>query len=163
MPGILNETPTLDPVEYYTKQLPLELVRLTELRDELRKRQGALTAVEEAQKDREAAGMELATARSQAAEIFADAKTAEGKVKARAAALDERDAAYARTSAEAAQTLLARETAVASRERAVKLREAAADTKDQSLAEAAAKLDEERGAFNAKVAAFQSMAAQMKA
>ena len=163
MPGVLNETSAFDPVDYYTKQLPLDLARLTELRDELRTRQGALAAVEDAQKDREAAGMELATARSQAAEILAEAKAAEGKVKARAAALDERDAAYARTSSEATQTLLARETAVASRERAVKLRETAADTKDQSLAEAAAKLDAERDAFNAKVAAFQSMAAQMKA
>jgi len=144
MPGVLNETPAFDPVDYYTKQLPLELARLTELRDELRTRQGALAAVEEAQKDREAAGMELATARSQAAEILADAKAAEGK-------------------AEADQALLARETAAASRERAVKLRETAAAAKDQSLAEAAAKLDAERDAFNAKVAAFQSMAAQMKA
>jgi len=163
MPGVLNETPAFDPVDYYTKQLPLELARLTELRDELRTRQGALAAVEEAQKDREAAGMELATARSQAAEILADAKAAEGKVKARAAALDERDAASARAAAEADQALLARETAAASRERAVKLRETAAAAKDQSLAEAAAKLDAERDAFNAKVAAFQSMAAQMKA
>lgn len=163
MPGVLNETPAFDPVDYYTKQLPLELARLTELRDELRTRQGALAAVEDAQKDREAAGMELATARSQAAEILADAKAAEGKVKARAAALDERDAASARAAAEADQALLARETAAASRERAVKLRETAAAAKDQSLAEAAAKLDAERDAFNAKVAAFQSMAAQMKA
>ena len=163
MPGVLNETPAFDPVDYYTKQLPLELARLTELRDELRTRQGALAAVEEAQKDREAAGMELATARSQAAEILADAKAADGKVKARAAALDERDAASARAAAEADQALLARETAAASRERAVKLRETAAAAKDQSLAEAAAKLDAERDAFNAKVAAFQSMAAQMKA
>lgn len=163
MPGVLNETPAFDPVDYYTKQLPLELARLTELRDELRTRQGALAAVEDAQKDREAAGMELATAKSQAAEILADAKAAEGKVKARAAALDERDAASARAAAEADQALLARETAAASRERAVKLRETAAAAKDQSLAEAAAKLDAERDAFNAKVAAFQSMAAQMKA
>jgi colicin import membrane protein len=163
MPGVLNETPAFDPVDYYTKQLPLELARLTELRDELRKRQGALAAVEEAQKDREAAGVELATAKSQAAEILADAKAADGSVKARAAALDERDAASARAAAEAANEALAREIAVTSRERAVKLRESAAAAKDQSLAEAAAKLDAERDAFNAKVAAFQSLAAQMKA
>lgn len=163
MPNVLNETPAFDPVEYYTKQLPLDLARLTELRDELRTRQGALTAVEEAQKDRKAAGMELATAKSQAAEILVAAKAAEGKVAARAAAVEDRNAAYARAAAEAANEALARETAVASRERAAKLRETAAATKDQSLSEAAAKLDAERNAFNAKVAAFQSMASQMKA
>ena len=163
MPGILNETPAFDPVEYYTKQLPLELARLTELRDELRKRQGALTAVEEAQKDREAAGMELATAKSQAAEILANAKAADGKAKAKAAALDERDATSARAAAEANQALLERGTALASRERGVLLREAEAHVKEQSLADAAAKLDTERNAFNAKVAAFQSMASQMQA
>jgi len=163
MPGVLNETPAFDPVEYYTKKLPLELVRLTELRDELRKRQGALTAVEEAQKDRKAAEMELAAAKSQAAEMLANAKAAEGKVKAKAAALDERDATSARAVAEANQAFLERGTALASREREVLLREAQAAIKDQSLAEVAAKLDEERNAFNAKVAAFQSMASQMQA
>jgi hypothetical protein len=163
MPGILNETAAFDPVDYYTKQLPLELARLTELRDELRKRQGALTAVEEAQKDREAAGMELATAKSQAADILADAKAAEGKAKAKAAALDERDAASARAAAAADQALLARGTALSSRERAVLLREAQAAVKEQSLTDAAAKLEAERNAFNAKVAAFQSMASQMQA
>jgi hypothetical protein len=163
MPGLINDTAAFDPVEYYTKQLPLDLARLTELRDELRKRQGALTAVEEAQKDREAAGMELATAKSQAADILADAKAAEGKAKAKAAALDERDATSARAAAAADQALLARGTALANRERAVLLREAQAAVKEQSLADAAAKLDAERNAFNAKVAAFQSMASQMQA
>jgi hypothetical protein len=59
MPGLINDTAAFDPVEYYTKQLPLDLARLTELRDELRKRQGAMTAVDEAQKDRDAAAAEL--------------------------------------------------------------------------------------------------------
>jgi hypothetical protein len=163
MPGILNETAAFDPVDYYTKQLPLELARLTELRDELRKRQGALTAVEEAQKDREAAAAELATAKSQAAEILADAKAADGKAKAKAAALDERDATSARAAAEANQALLERGAAVVDRERAVLLREAQAAVKEQYLADAAAKLEAERNAFNAKVAAFQSMASQMQA
>jgi hypothetical protein len=62
MPALTNDTAAFDPVEYYTKQLPLDLARLTALRDELAKRQGALTAVDEIHKDREAAALELETA-----------------------------------------------------------------------------------------------------
>ena len=74
MPNVSNDAAAFDPIDYYTRQLPLELARLTEIRDELRVRQGALTAVEDAQRDRDAAAAELAAAQSQAAQMIADAK-----------------------------------------------------------------------------------------
>jgi seryl-tRNA synthetase len=93
MPGLINDTAAFDPVEYYTKQLPLDLARLTELRDELRKRQGAMTAVDEAQKDRDAAAAELQSAKDQAAKLMAEAKEQAAKNAAKAAQLNDREKA----------------------------------------------------------------------
>lgn len=163
MPSMANDTAAFDPVDYYTKQLPLDLARLTELRDELRKRQGAMTAVDDALKDREAAAAELAEAKEQAAKLVADAKVAEAKSKAKAVDLDARAKELDRTEADARAVLVSRETAAAGRERDVAARESAAAAKEQALADAADKLAVERTAFNAKVASFQDMAARMKA
>jgi len=163
MPALTNDTAAFDPVEYYTKQLPLDLARLTALRDELAKRQGALTAVDEIHKDREAAALELETAKSQAAKILADAKAVDTKANSKAAGLDAREAALTRTHAETTAAVTAREDAVASQERTVAAREATVATKEQALEAMAAKLEAEKNAFNAKVAAFQNMAAQLKA
>ena len=90
MPSTSNDGAAFDPVDYYTRQLPLELARLTEVRDELRQRQGAMGAVEEAHNDRQAAAAELQAAKDQAAALVADAKAADAKSKAKAAQLADR-------------------------------------------------------------------------
>ena len=38
--NISNDNPSVDPIEYITKQLPKDLVQLLQVRDELAKRQG---------------------------------------------------------------------------------------------------------------------------
>ncbi len=162
MPSMANDTAAFDPVDYYTKQLPLDLARLTELRDELSKRQGAMIAVDDALKDREAAAAELAEAKEQATSLIADAKVAEAKSKAKAADLDARAKGLDRIEADARAVLVLRETAVAGRERDVDAREYAAAAKEQALADAADKLAVERAAFNAKVASFQDMVTRMR-
>lgn len=92
-------------VDYFTKQLPLDLARLAELRDELVLRQGSLNAVQDAVKDRDAAAAdraaaaaELATTRqeiaalaAQARESLAVAKATEKSQNDRVAVLDERE------------------------------------------------------------------------
>lgn len=163
MPGLINDTAAFDPVEYYTKQLPLDLARLTELRDELRKRQGAMTAVGEAQKDRDAAAAELQSAKDQAAKLMAEAKEQAAKNAAKAAQLNDREKAVEQADAAGRAAVAERKRAVDLWERNVGAREAAVTDKEQTLAADVAKLDAEKTAFNAKVAAFQSMAAQMKA
>ena len=40
--NISNDNPSVDPIEYITKQLPKDLVQLLQVRDELAKRQGSL-------------------------------------------------------------------------------------------------------------------------
>ena len=46
MPNISNDGGPIDYIAYFTKQLPQDLARMAELRDELEKRQGAMTAVD---------------------------------------------------------------------------------------------------------------------
>ena len=47
---IANEKKPVDYLAYFTKQLPRDLAALATLRDELEKRQGSMTAVEDALK-----------------------------------------------------------------------------------------------------------------
>ena len=78
---VSNDTPALNYVEYFTKQLPVDLATMAALRDELAIRQGALSAAQDAIADRAAATAELAKARTDAAAIMADAKTASDAAK----------------------------------------------------------------------------------
>ena len=65
---VSNDTPAaLNYVEYFTKQLPIDLAALAKLRDELAIRQGALTAPQDAMTDREAARQELLKAQDKQA------------------------------------------------------------------------------------------------
>ena len=64
--NISNDATPTDYVEYIAKQLPKDLAQYVKLRDELAKRQGALSAAEAALADREKARGELAAAQAQA-------------------------------------------------------------------------------------------------
>ena len=78
--NVSNDSPTVNYVDYFTKQFPKDLAEMATLRDELAKRQGALSAVEESLKDREAAKAELEKAKVQAlaaSRSFKDASTAD--------------------------------------------------------------------------------------
>ena len=72
--NISNDNPSVDPIEYITKQLPKDLVQLLQVRDELAKRQGALNAVEDAAADRAKAKAEMEAAQAEALAVRADAK-----------------------------------------------------------------------------------------
>ncbi len=92
-------------VDYFTKQLPLDLARLAQLRDELALRQGAMNAVQDATKDRDAAAadrsaaaaelastrQEIAALAAQAQEFLASAKATEKSQNDRIGVLDERE------------------------------------------------------------------------
>ena len=72
--NISNDNPSVDPIEYITKQLPKDLVQLLQVRDELAKRQGSLNAVEDAAADRAKAKAEMEAAQAEALAVRADAK-----------------------------------------------------------------------------------------
>ena len=62
-------------VDYFTKQLPLDLAQMAILRDEIARRQGAMTAVDEANQAKIDADAYLAKAKAEAAELVSSANT----------------------------------------------------------------------------------------
>ena len=70
MPNVSNDTAAVNYVDYFTKQLPKDLAAMAVLRDELAQRQGAMSAVEDANKLKEQATAALETAKAEAAASF---------------------------------------------------------------------------------------------
>ena len=60
-------------IDYFTKQLPLDLAQMATLRDELERRQGAMTAVDEANKAKADADALLASAKAEAEDLVTQA------------------------------------------------------------------------------------------
>jgi hypothetical protein len=56
-------------IDYFTKQLPLDLAQMATLRDELERRQGAMTAVDDANKAKLEADGILASAKAEAEDL----------------------------------------------------------------------------------------------
>jgi len=75
-------TANIDPVQYVTKQFPQEFAQYIAVRDELARRQGAMSAVEDSLKDRAKAKDELAKAEAEAAAMVNDAQETNAKSKA---------------------------------------------------------------------------------
>ena len=159
--NIVNEQPNVDYVTYFTQQLPKDLAAMAQLRDELAKRQGAMSAVEKANKDREKAAKVLEAATAEAATIVADAQKVADANAAKKAELyvletelvADRKAFAAETVAKTAD-LVTREQQVASREAAVAALQAEYVSKLQVL-------DADRAALNARVKAFQDKVAAL--
>ena len=148
-------------IEYITKQFPSELKTLIETKTELAQRQGALTAVADANADREAAKAELAAAKAQAADLLADAKaknadaTAKKKTQdAREAKLNEQEEAYqlSKTSGE---------ESVAAAEKALEAAKIRVTEYEATLNDRAAKLDADRVALEIRIKAFQDKVASI--
>ena len=159
--NVSNDNPATNFVDYFTKQLPIDLAQMATLRDELAQRQGALTAVADANADREAAKAELAAAKAQAADLLADAKaknadaTAKKKTQdAREAKLNEQEEAYllAKTSGE---------ESVAAAEKALEAAKIRVTEYEATLNDRAAKLDADRVALEIRIKAFQDKVASI--
>ena len=161
--NVSNDTPSMNYVEYFTKQLPVDLANMAALRDELAVRQGALSAAQDAVTDRATAAAELTAARSQAADLVAVAKDREEKSKAKAAELIARESAVT-------DSIKAFDAASAERGTALNLREKASDTREArqqriqaDLDAKAAQLSADQAALDARVQAFQDKVAALKA
>ena len=136
--NISNDIPPTDFVDYFTKQLPIDLANMAALRDELAKRQGAMSAVEASLADRAKAADELAAAKAQAKDIDAKAKKKQAD-------------------------LAAREAAVAAAEKRAAETAAALEGRERNLAEAETKLAADRAAFDEKFKEFQAKVASITA
>jgi chromosome segregation ATPase len=160
---ISNDTPALNYVEYFTKQLPVDLANMAMLRDELAIRQGALSAAKDAIADRAKATEELTKAKNdadamlaQAKEILAEAATSLADSKLQAKNLEEQKIS---TNAE-----------LGLREATVTKREKIADSKMVSLANQQSDIDnrvialnEQEALLQSRVKAFQDKVAALSA
>lgn len=148
-------------LEYIAKQFPLDLAEMVKTKDELAKRQGAMTAVERANKDRAKAAAELEAAQAQASSILADAQAEamaaqakKAEIEAEAAVLDKSQKAFAADVADKTVSLMNREQQVSNREAAVAALQAEYAQKLQAVEADRAALDARIKAFQDKVAAL---------
>jgi hypothetical protein len=161
--NVSNDTPALNYVEYFTKQLPVDLATMAALRDELAIRQGALSAAQNAVVDRAKAAAELETAKNQAAEMVALAKDKNDKAKIKVDELAAREL-------DLANQVKAFETSSAARDVALTTREKTSDTREMQQKQTQADLDAkeakltaDQATLNARIQAFQDKVAALKA
>ena len=154
--GSLNHT---NLIEYIQKQLPGELTTLVNLQAELAQRQGALSAVAEANADREKAKQILADASAQADSMLSNAKATLANVKAKQQTLDALEAAL---TARTVDFNASSEKQTAELDAQAKLQAAKATdlAKQQTqLDEANEALAQDRATLEARIKAFQDKVA----
>lgn len=151
----------MDYVEYFTKQLPLDLARLAELRDELKKRQGALTAVDETIRDRDAA----ASDRALAAETLRQAKADADKLLKDAEEVSANNLSMQKSLARKERDLNSKESDLINARIEFEAQRTAAETnlnsRDEALAVTAAQLEREKAALDERIRAFQEKVAKL--
>jgi len=162
MPAVTHDagpSGPIDYVDYFTRQLPLDMARMAALRDELELRQGAMSAVQASLADREVAKRELYAAHEKTASMSKvlearDAALAdrEAKVTAQAAELDRKQKSFDEYVGTTTQALQAREGQCAKADANLRSREA-------ELAEGKAKLASERKTLDQHLAVFQQKVA----
>ena len=148
-------------LDYVAKQLPIDVAAIVKAKQEMAKRQGALTAVNDAHKLRDSAKAALEAAQDHAATILADARAeaAEASSKmaeqnAREAAMNAREAAFSASSASQIADLIRRESEVASRESTARADEA-------NNATLQSQLQADRNALDSRIKAFQDKVAAL--
>jgi chromosome segregation ATPase len=160
---IINDTPGMDYLTYFTTQMPKDLAAMAALRDELAIRQGALSAAEDTVKLKAEAVAVLEAAKAEAAAMVADTKVKNAEALAKKKAQDIREA-----------DLNARETNLtaqfAARDQDLTQRETQAQTQLESLERIAdqlaadqAQLFSDRAALEARIKAFQDKVAALNA
>lgn len=162
MPSISNDSaPTVDYVSYFTKQFPKDLAQMAALRDELEKRQGALTAVEEANKLRAEADDYAAKIKADVDGLLADVRDKNRRLDAARTNLDASAASFRQEVEATDKALAAREKEVAAREKTVASRMTALDAKDVEIQNLAAKLVSAQVEFDSRVKAYQERVASL--
>ena len=161
--NVSNDSPAVDYVQYFTKQFPQDLAQMATLRDELAKRQGALSAVEESLKDREAAKAELEKAKVQADDLIAEAKADNAAAKAKLADVKAKEKAFDDKSAEVTADLENRAKVVAKQEADAAAKLETLDKRQADLDKRQAELAAQEQALQVRVKAFQDKVAALSA
>jgi len=159
--NIINDQPNVDYVTYFTQQLPKDLAAMAQLRDELAKRQGAMSAVEKANKDREKAAQELEAATAKAALIVEDAEKVARANDAKKADLNTQESALLAKQKAFLSEAAAKTVDLVNREQQVANRESAVATLQNEYVSKLQSLDVDRVALDARIKAFQDKVAAL--
>lgn len=151
----------IDYLHYFTTQLPQDLARLASLRDELEKRQGALSAVEDSARMRAEAVQILSAAKEEADALKADTKAKNADVTSKKKLLDAREEALIARESSFDVEYAAKIQNIESRYAAVAQSEANALSRDNALTEKEAALKAEQIALDVKVKALQDKVAAL--
>lgn len=162
--NVHGDTGTVDSAKflgYIVNQFPGDLKSMVEARDELAKRQGAMSAVEAAVADRAAASAALEAAKAEAKDLLADAKDKNAAATAKGKDLDVREKAFNAGCASMETVLQSKSDAVAERERLASANETSLAAFQTRLEERAAQLDADRAVLDSRVKAFQDKVAAL--
>lgn len=150
-------------LDYITKQFPGELATLIAARDELAKRQGAMSAVNAANADRTIAAKELADAKEQAAGLLSDAKIKNAEALAKKKVQDTRELELNARETDTADAFSARDKELSLREKQVQSQKDSLNAQEAKLFGDAAQLASDRAALEARIKAFQDKVAALNA
>lgn len=159
--NISNDTPSMDYLAYFTKQMPKDLAAMAALRDELAVRQGALSAAEDTVKLKAEAVAALESANAEAAALRAEAKVYILEAKSQKSIADRREKELNDRDDKASAQFAAREKALSVKEVQVQSQMNALDAKDARLFADQAQLESDRLALDARIKAFQDKVASI--
>jgi chromosome segregation ATPase len=146
-------------VEYFTKHFLVDLGRMAALRDELEARQGAMSAVDQINADKDEAKALIEKAKADFAERDKNHKEKSAVYKARKAALEEAEADLeARIEALEASSV-AQNKSLTAREEAIAVKTAANEALALTLEAKSESIKQDREALDARIAAFQEKVA----
>ena len=148
-------------VDYFTTQFLKDLGQMAALRDELAKRQGALSAVEDANKLRAEANAYAQTLKGETDINLAQAKEANVVAKALQASLDARETALNTREGQLNKDVAAHTKAVEAHKQAVSDAQVALQNAEKALKLSQDKLVADQAALDARVKAFQDKVASI--
>jgi uncharacterized protein (DUF3084 family) len=148
-------------VEYFSTQFLKDLGQMAVLRDELAKRQGALSAVEDANKLRAEADAYAQSRQGETDINLAQAKEANVVAKALQASLDARETALNTREGQLNKDVAAHTKAVEAHKQAVSDAQVALQNTEKALKLSQDKLAADQAALDARVKAFQDKVASI--
>ena len=149
-------------IDYFTKDFLKDLGQMAVLRDELAKRQGALSAVEDANKLRADADAYAKSVKAEADINLAQAKEANNASKELKKALDAKEADLNKREGQYEKDFVALNKAVEAHKIAVNNAESAVALAQVNLQTRQDQIDADRAALDARIKAFQSKVASLE-
>ena len=148
-------------LDYIAKQFPSDLAQMVALRDELAKRQGAMIAVDAANKKLADADVYAQSSKTQADALLATAKTASADSQDKQALLDAREKDLTALENQAVTDSAANAKALAAKEASLTAREDGLAQAQAELIAGQAKLASDQNALDARVKALQDKIASI--